>query len=90
MYASGSKRTVGPLLIHRKDNSLGYSRLGLSIPKRTGNAVTRNRMKRLCREAFRLSQRNNPIGIDVLITIRPHDLKELAEYIDFISKGLEQ
>lgn len=89
MYASGAMRTVGPLLIHRKENSLGYSRLGLSIPKRVGNAAARNRMKRMCREAFRLSQHDIPIGIDVVITVRPHDSKELSEYIEFISEGLQ-
>jgi len=87
MYASASKRTVGPLLIHKKQNTLGYSRLGLSIPKRVGTATKRNSIKRLCREAFRLSQFDIPTGIDVLITIRPHEPKTLTEYIELIHLG---
>ena len=80
MYASASKRTVGPLLIHKKQNSLGYSRLGLSIPKRVGTAPKRNSIKRLCREAFRLSQIENE-GNDPtesgMSYGTPHDLASL-------------
>ena len=55
MYSQGKGKTVGPLLIHCKKNELGISRLGLSVPKKVGNAVQRNRVKRKCREAFRLT-----------------------------------
>ena len=35
-------------------NGLTFTRYGLSVGKRTGNAVTRNRVKRLLRENIRL------------------------------------
>jgi len=89
MYSCNLKRTVGPLLIHRKKNSLGYPRLGLSIPKRVGNAVQRNKIKRLCREAFRLSA-SELNSLDVLITIRPHTPKKLSEYIECIAVGTQE
>jgi ribonuclease P protein component len=89
LYATGLKKTVGPLLFHRQQNVLGYSRLGLSVPKRVGNAAQRNRIKRLCREAFRQSQFDLPAHFDILITVRPHEIKTLSEYIDLFVDGVQ-
>ncbi|NCO60684.1 MAG: ribonuclease P protein component [Deltaproteobacteria bacterium CG_4_8_14_3_um_filter_51_11] len=50
-----------------KSNELGTQRLGLSVSKRTGSAVRRNRMKRLLRECFRLHRPEFPAGCDTLI-----------------------
>ncbi len=52
------KLTRGPRLsLYRLPNSLAYSRLALVVPKRLApKAVTRNRLRRLAREAFRLQQ----------------------------------
>ncbi len=89
LYSSGIKKTEGPLLIHRKQNEFGYSRLGLSVPKRVGNAVSRNRIKRLCREAFRQVQHDIQTPIDIVITVRPHTPMELKHYIQYISDGVQ-
>ncbi|MGE0328896.1 MAG: ribonuclease P protein component [Polyangiaceae bacterium] len=43
------------------------ARLGLTVSRRTGNAVARNRMKRLLREAFRTSEAAWPRGVDLVI-----------------------
>ena len=48
-------------------NELGYARLGLSVGRRYGNAVQRNRFKRLVREAFRLNQARMPKGFDIIV-----------------------
>lgn len=42
-------------------------RLGVTIPKKAGNAVIRNRWKRLIREAYRLQQHELPIGFDLVV-----------------------
>jgi len=47
-------------------NGLPFSRMGVSIGKKFGNAVKRNRAKRICRELFRLNKYNIPHGIDLV------------------------
>lgn len=48
-------------------NTQGVKRLGITVTKKTGNAVKRNRIKRLIREFFRLNKDLFPAGHDVVI-----------------------
>jgi ribonuclease P protein component len=43
------------------------ARLGITIPKKTGNAVVRNRWKRLIRESFRTQVHQIPTGFDYIV-----------------------
>lgn len=45
-------------------------RLGLSVSRRVGSAVTRHQWKRRIREAFRLSQHDLPAGHDFVVVVR--------------------
>ncbi|MFO0946845.1 MAG: ribonuclease P protein component [Planctomycetota bacterium] len=55
------------LILFGIPNGRRYNRLGLSVGRRLGNAVVRNRFKRLCREAFRLSVAEQPSGWDWIV-----------------------
>ena len=43
------------------------ARIGITIPKKAGNAVVRNRWKRLIRESFRIQQDLVPTGHDYIV-----------------------
>lgn len=59
------------LTLYIAENDCGYPRLGISVGRTCGNAVVRNRWKRLLREAFRQNQNKIPAGFDYLLMISP-------------------
>ncbi|MBW8001303.1 MAG: ribonuclease P protein component [Planctomycetes bacterium] len=64
------------LVLYIAENQRQYQRLGISIGKSAGNAVVRNRLKRLLREAFRLNQDQIPNGYDYLLMMSPKWLEK--------------
>lgn len=71
-------------------NAEGCTRLGISVQKKTGNAVERNRIKRIIREAFRLQRECFPTGSDIVLTVRPgFSLQSPADIVTAVT-GLGQ
>src|SRR5262245_19373024 len=58
-------------------SELPHPRIGLSVSRKVGNAVRRNRWKRRHREAFRLSREKLPAGLDFVIVPRENVEPEL-------------
>src|SRR3954452_12344611 len=61
------------LIVYACENGLPYLRLGLSVSRKVGNAVKRNRLRRLYREAFRLSRAQMTTGLDLVLIPRRSD-----------------
>ena len=62
----------------RKDEDREEVRLGVSVNRKVGGAVERNRVKRTLREAFWALTERLPPGHDFVIVARP-DIKELID-----------
>ncbi len=70
--AFSKKRTASDdaLIVYVAENGLSWSRLGMSISRRLGNAVHRNYARRRIREAFRRVKYDLPQGLDVVCVAR--------------------
>ncbi len=67
------------LLVFACPNDFEYLRLGLSVSRKIGNAVVRNRFRRLYREAFRLTRQDMPTGLDLVLIPRGSDEPTLED-----------
>ena len=74
---SGKRYHTRHFLIIVKQNGLNITRLGVTVSKKAGNAVKRNRAKRLIRESFRLNKAYLPQGYDIVVVA-----KKDASYLD--------
>jgi ribonuclease P protein component len=78
------------LLVFAHENGLDFPRLGLSVSRRIGKAVVRNRWKRLLREAFRMSRARLPRGVDLVVVPRPDSSPDLAGVMESLVRLAEQ
>jgi len=56
LAAKGRKFMLRDFIIVMADTELSRSRIGITVTKKVGNSVTRNRIKRLVREFYRINR----------------------------------
>jgi ribonuclease P protein component len=84
----GMRRHTKNFLIIARKNDQGYCRVGAVASKKVGNAVERNRVKRLVREFFRRNKDKLPVSTDYVIVGKKgaqnlryaHVVTELSEF----------
>ena len=68
----------GPLIFYLKDTEQDNSRLGLAVSRKYGNAVRRNRFKRIIRDQFRHTEFKQSVDILVVPNLRLIKSKKLT------------
>jgi ribonuclease P protein component len=83
-WKRGRKLHCGHFLVIVLQKNCGPTRLGLTVSRKIGGAVARNRIKRLLREYFRLAYDSLPASVDFSIVA-----KKGAEKLDFEGVAME-
>src|SRR5262249_39254638 len=86
------KRSVSDdrLIVYACENGLTHCRIGLSVSRKGGAAVVRNRLRRLYKEAFRLTKADLPTGLDLVLIPRGTAIPTLDELKKSLAKLVPQ
>ena len=87
LYKKGRYSASKYSVIYVRPNGRPFNRLGITAGKKVGNAVSRNRAKRLIRLAYHLYEKDMPIGMDIVIVARSRicEIKS-QEYCGYMEK----
>lgn len=69
LYHSGSVAN-GYLVLYFRPNRMAENRIGITVSKKLGHAVVRNRIRRRLREIYRLHEESFTPGWDIVVVAR--------------------
>lgn len=78
------------LIVYAHANELSWNRIGFSVSRRVGGAVKRNRVRRLLREAYRLTRCDRAGGFDLVVIPRHADLPTLNDLKPSLTKLIDE
>ncbi|GAB6099668.1 ribonuclease P protein component [Halanaerocella petrolearia] len=70
VYNHGESLADHSLVLYHLENNEPKRRVGYSVSKKIGKAVTRNRVKRLFREVYRHNKDKLATGLDIVLIAR--------------------
>jgi ribonuclease P protein component len=84
---------AGDVLCLAQKNDRAFTRVGLTVSSKVGNAVVRARIRRRLRELFRKRRAQLPAGLDLVLIARPgaaqRDFDALGRSFDLIASRLQ-
>ena len=82
LYRTGGQAN-GYLVLYARKNRTDTNRVGITVSKKLGHAVVRNRVRRRLREAYRLNEDKFQSGWDIVVVARTRaihaDFSQLVE-----------
>ncbi len=70
IYSAGLRLNSERFVLFGLENNLDHHRLGITVSRKVGGAVVRNRVKRLIREIFRKSRADLPNHFDLVVNAK--------------------
>ena len=91
LYAT-SGQANGYLVLYARPNRLGINRVGITVGKKLGHAVVRNRVRRRLREVYRINEDKFTSGWDIVVVARSRciyaDFRKLTDaYLSLAEKA---
>ncbi len=88
LYKSGKSKASDSMAVYCRRNSLGVTRLGITVSTKLGGAVVRNRARRRLKEAYRIQEAAFKKGFDVVVVARSRASAVPFEQLCRSMKGL--
>ena len=86
VYKKGRFSANSLITVYFLPNRSPYNRIGITTSKKIGNAVQRNRARRIIRAAYRNTERLFPIGFDIIFVARTDILNSKSTNIEIFIK----
>ncbi len=90
LYSRGKSIAAGYLVLYYQKNKLEKNVLGITVTKKLGKAVVRNRVRRLIRECYRLRENEMHIGYNMVLVARNRaadaDFEKIGRDLSYLLK----
>ena len=70
LYNRGKSAATQYVVVYTRQNNSAQNRLGITVSKKIGGAVQRNRVRRRLKEIYRLSEHTLNSGYDIVVVAR--------------------
>ena len=88
LYKKGARAGYHGAVAFFRPNRKPFNRFGITVGKKVGGAVERNRAKRIIRAAYRKNELLLPVGYDIVISARPDIGGMKSQELDGLFKRL--